>query len=87
MNTLALTKGRPDFDLTKVRAEDAIDYYQKANQFYWILGLDKMATHAQIEHEYFRLIKIFNPERHADDFMLVEEAYTNLFKLHRAARG
>lgn len=80
MNTLALTKGRPDFDLTKVRAEDAIDYYQKANQFYWILGLDKTATHAQIEHEYFRLIKIFNPERHADDFMLVEEAYLNLFR-------
>jgi tetratricopeptide (TPR) repeat protein len=80
MNTLALTKGRPDFDLTKVRAEDAIDYYQKANQFYWILGLDKLATHNQIEREYFRLIKIFNPERHADDFMLVEEAYTNLFR-------
>ena len=80
MNTLALTKGRPDFDLTKVRAEDAIDYYQKANQFYWILGLDKRASKAQIEHDYFRLIKIFNPERHADDFMLVEESYTNLFK-------
>lgn len=80
MNTLALTKGRPDFDLTKVRAEDAIDYYQKANQFYWILGLDKTASHEQVEHEYFRLIKIFNPERHADDFMLVEEAYTNLFR-------
>jgi len=80
MNTLALTKGRPEFDLTKVRAEDAIDYYQKANQFYWILSLDKRATQLQIEHEYFRLIKIFNPERHADDFMLVEESYTNLFK-------
>lgn len=80
MNTLALTKGRPEFDLTKVRAEDAIDYYQKANQFYWILSLDKRATQLQIEREYFRLIKIFNPERHADDFMLVEESYTNLFK-------
>jgi tetratricopeptide (TPR) repeat protein len=80
MNTLALTKGRPEFDLTKVRAEDAIDYYQRANHFYWILSLDKRASQLQIEHEYFRLIKIFNPERHADDFMLVEESYTNLFK-------
>ncbi len=79
MNTLALTKGRGDFDLTKVRAEDIIDYYQKANQFYWILSLDKRATQQQIENEYFRLIKIFNPERHADDFMLVEESYSNLF--------
>lgn len=79
MNTLALTKGRTEFDLTKVRAEDVIHYYQKANQFYWILSLDKSATHQQIETEYFRLIKIFNPERHADDFMLVEESYTNLF--------
>jgi tetratricopeptide (TPR) repeat protein len=79
MNTLALTKGRAEFDLTKVRAEDVIHYYQKANQFYWILSLDKRATQQQIEVEYFRLIKIFNPERHADDFMLVEESYTNLF--------
>jgi len=79
MNTLALTKGRAEFDLTKVRAEDVIHYYQKANQFYWILSLDKRATQQQIEIEYFRLIKIFNPERHADDFMLVEESYTNLF--------
>ncbi|MBN2081519.1 hypothetical protein JW859_04840 [bacterium] len=79
MNTLALTKGRAEFDITKVRAEDIIHYYQKANQFYWILSLDKRATHQQIETEYFRLIKIFNPERHADDFMLVEESYSNLF--------
>jgi tetratricopeptide (TPR) repeat protein len=80
MNTMALTKGRPEHDVTKARAEDALDVYRKANQFYWILSLDKRATTAQIENEYFRLIKIFNPERHADDFMLVEESYTNLFK-------
>lgn len=80
VNTLQLTKGRSEFDLTKVRAEDMIHFYKRANQFYWILSLDKSATQAQIEREYFRLIKIFNPERHADDFMLVEESYTNLFK-------
>jgi predicted Zn-dependent protease len=80
LSTIELTKERPDFDLTKIRAEDRIDYLQQANQFYWILGLEKGATPAQIEREYFRLIKIFNPERHAEDFMLVEESYTNLFK-------
>jgi tetratricopeptide (TPR) repeat protein len=80
VNTLQLTKGRSDFDLTKVRAEDMILFYKRANQFYWILSLDKRANQQQIEREYFRLIKIFNPERHADDFMLVEESYTNLFK-------
>jgi tetratricopeptide (TPR) repeat protein len=80
VNTLQLTKGRSDFDLTKVRAEDMILFYKRANQFYWILSLDKRANQPQIEREYFRLIKIFNPERHADDFMLVEESYTNLFK-------
>ncbi|UNM07069.1 MAG: hypothetical protein H7A35_09275 [Planctomycetales bacterium] len=79
MNTFALTKGRPEFDLTKVRAEDSIAFFKKANQFYWMLSLDKNAHETQIEREYFRLIKIFNPERHADDFMLVEEAYTNLY--------
>ncbi|MCH7471564.1 hypothetical protein IIA79_01230, partial [bacterium] len=80
MNVMAMTKGRPEYDMSKVRAEDTIDFYQKANQFYWILSLDKRAGTAQIEREYFRLIKIFNPERHADDFMLVEESYTNLLK-------
>ncbi|MCC7479229.1 tetratricopeptide repeat protein [bacterium] len=80
LSTFALTKNRPDHDLTKIRAEDTVGFYQKANQFYWILSLDKRANLAQIEREYFRLIKIFNPERHADDFMLVEESYTHLFK-------
>jgi tetratricopeptide (TPR) repeat protein len=80
INTFSLTRGRPDFDLTKIRAEDNIEFLNKANQFYWILSLDKRATPTQIEREYFRLVKIFNPERHAEDFMLVEESYTNLFK-------
>ena len=78
--TIETLKGSPEFDLNKIRAEDSIDVFQRANQFYWILGLHKNATPPQIEREYFRLIKIFNPERHAEDFMLVEESYTNLFK-------
>jgi tetratricopeptide (TPR) repeat protein len=80
LNQLSLTKGRAEFDLTKVRAEDIIHWYQQANEFYWFLSLDKNATPQQIETAYFRLIKIYNPERHADDFMLVEEAYSNLYQ-------
>jgi len=80
LNKIEVLKERPEFDLNKIRAEDWIDFYQKANQFYWILGLHKGAPSALIEREYFRLIKIFNPERHAEDFMLVEESYINLYK-------
>jgi hypothetical protein len=80
MNSFVLSRNRGEVDVTRARAEDAIDFYQRCNQFYWILSLDKRASVPQIEKEYFRLIKIFNPERHADDFMLVEEAYTNLIK-------
>ncbi len=60
------------------KTEEMVDYYQKANQFYWILGLNKNATKGQIEKSYFRLVKIFDPERHASDFMLLEDAYANL---------
>jgi tetratricopeptide (TPR) repeat protein len=80
LQKVEVLKERPEFDLTKINAEDWIDFYQRANQYYWILGLHKGAVPVQIEREYFRLIKIFNPERHAEDFMLVEESYTNLFK-------
>jgi tetratricopeptide (TPR) repeat protein len=60
------------------KTEEMVDYYQRANQFYWILGLNRNATKGQIEKAYFRLVKIFNPERHAADFMLLEDAYANL---------
>jgi len=60
------------------RTEEMVDYFQRANQFYWILGLDRRATKGQIEKSYFRLVKIFNPERHAADFMLLEDSYANL---------
>lgn len=78
LTDLITTKGRADHDLAKVRTEDVIDYYQKANRFYWLLNLDKSATTMDIERSYFRLVKIYNPERHADTFMLLEEAYANL---------
>jgi tetratricopeptide (TPR) repeat protein len=60
------------------KTEEMVDYYRRANQFYWILGLEKNATKGQIEKSYFRLVKIFDPERHASDFMLLEDSYANL---------
>lgn len=68
---------RPD-EVYLAKTEEMVDYFQQANQFYWILGLNKNATKGQIEKSYFRLVKIFNPERHASDFMLLEDAYANL---------
>jgi DnaJ-class molecular chaperone len=63
-----------------------VDYFQQANQFYWILGLSKNASKGQIEKSYFRLVKIFNPERHASDFMLLEDAYANLTESRKRDR-
>ncbi|MCD6282426.1 DnaJ domain-containing protein [bacterium] len=68
------------------KTEEMVDYYRRANEFYWILGLDKTATKGQIEKSYFRLVKIFDPERHASDFMLLEDAYANLTDQHKRER-
>ncbi len=83
LTDLISSKGRADHDLMKVRTEDIIDYYQKANRFYWLLNLDKRATVNDVERAYFRLVKIYNPERHADTFMLLEEAYANLTDVNK----
>lgn len=78
LTDIIVSRERAEHDVTVVQTETKVDYYKKANRFYWILGLDKNSSTGRIEKEYFRLVKIFNPERHADDFMLVEEAYSNL---------
>ena len=73
-------------DVYVAKTEEMVDYYRRANQFYWILGLDKNATKGQIEKAYFRLVKIFDPERHASDFMLLEDAYANLTNQRKRER-
>lgn len=78
LTDIIVSRERAEHDVTVVQTETKVDYYKKANRFYWILGLDKNSSVGRIEKEYFRLVKIFNPERHADDFMLVEESYSNL---------
>jgi tetratricopeptide (TPR) repeat protein len=76
---------RPD-EVYLAKTEEMVDYFQQANQFYWILGLSKNASKGQIEKSYFRLVKIFNPERHASDFMLLEDAYANLTESRKRDR-
>lgn len=80
-----ITSEYSELDLKKVYSEDQMSFARRANSFYWILGLDKTATGYQIERAYFRLIKIFNPERHPDDFMLLEESYANLLNQNKRA--
>jgi len=78
LTDLITSKGKAEYDLLKIKTEDVIDYYQKANRFYWLLNLDKRSSVDDVERSYFRLLKIFNPERHPETFMLLEEAYANL---------
>lgn len=78
MNEVEATIGRPSHDQLVINVHDKIAKICRASTYYWTLGLEKNANRAQIEKAYFRLVKIFNPERHADDFMLVEEAYQSL---------
>jgi len=78
LSDVFITRKQAEEDVYTAKTEEMVDYYQRANQFYWILGLNKRATRGQIERAYFRLIKIFNPERHPADFMLLEESYANL---------
>ncbi|MHA2642125.1 MAG: tetratricopeptide repeat protein [bacterium JZ-2024 1] len=64
--------------LQQVAAEEYIAFVKRASQFYWILGLEKGATPEDIERKYFRLIKTYGPERHAEEFILIEESYQHL---------
>ena len=66
------------YSIERINLESKIDLYRRVHRMYAILGLTKQASPSQVEREYFRLIKIYNPERHAEDFMLIEEAYENL---------
>ncbi|GEM_PF-1279444 len=70
--------GLDQYSIERINLESKIDLYRRVHRMYAILGLTKRASPSQVEREYFRLIKIYNPERHAEDFMLIEEAYENL---------
>lgn len=64
--------------LTRANAEDYLSFVKRANQFYWFLGLEKNATVRDVERRYFKLIKTYGPEKHPEEFILLEEAYQHL---------
>lgn len=43
-----------------------------------ILGVDKFASEKEVKDAYFRLVKVFNPERHGEKFKEIREAYEAL---------
>ncbi|HEX9745681.1 MAG TPA: hypothetical protein VGB30_09660 [bacterium] len=58
-----------------VKREMLLDEIQEANRHYWTLGIKKGATSQVAQANYFRLIKIYNPEKYPQDFMILEKAY------------
>jgi len=59
----------------EVKREMTLDEIQSANRNYWTLGVKKGVTAEEAQGNYFRLIKIYNPEKYPRDFMVLEKAY------------
>jgi tetratricopeptide (TPR) repeat protein len=51
------------------------DNILSANKAYWSLNLRKGDGFKEAEQHYFRLVKIYNPERYPDEFKEIESAY------------
>ncbi|MGH9427568.1 MAG: tetratricopeptide repeat protein, partial [Terriglobia bacterium] len=64
--------------LTRANADEYLSFIRRANQFYWFLGLEKNASRTDVERRYFKLIKTYSPEKHPEEFILLEEAYQYL---------
>lgn len=60
---------------SEVKREMMLDEIQEANRHYWTLGVKKGATSEEAQAQYFRLVKIYNPEKYPEDFMILERAY------------
>ena len=59
----------------EVKREILVDEIRSANRHYWTLGVKKGATSEEAQANYFRLVKIYNPEKYPEDFMILESAY------------
>ena len=59
----------------EVKREILLDEIQAANRHYWTLGVKKGTTSEDAQANYFRLVKIYNPEKYPQDFMVLEKAY------------
>jgi len=60
---------------SEVKREMLLDEIKAANRHYWTLGVKKGTTSEEAQANYFRLIKIYNPEKYPQDFMVLEKAY------------
>ncbi len=59
----------------EVKKEMLLDEIKAANRHYWTLGVKKGVTGEDAQANYFRLLKIYNPEKYPQDFMVLEKAY------------
>jgi len=59
----------------EVKREMLLDEIQSANRHYWTLNVKKGITSLEAQADYFRLVKIYNPEKYPRDFMVLEKAY------------
>ncbi len=60
----------------EIKREMIMDEVKEANSNYWTLSVKKGVTTEYAQANYFRLIKIYNPEKYPQDFMLLEKAYS-----------
>lgn len=58
-----------------VKREMLMDEIKSANRHYWTLGVKKGTTSENAQANYFRLVKIYNPEKYPQDFMTLEKGY------------
>ncbi|MCD6216750.1 tetratricopeptide repeat protein [bacterium] len=75
LNTLNMVAGDEKTFSLAVRKEILIDNIESVNHYYWTLNLEKGATADDAKTSYFRLIRTYTPEKHAEEFMQIEEAY------------
>jgi tetratricopeptide (TPR) repeat protein len=58
-----------------VKREMMMDEVREANRHYWTLAVKKGVTTEYAQANYFRLVKIYNPEKYPQEFMVLEKAY------------
>lgn len=59
----------------EIKREMMLDETKSANRHYWTLGVKKGVTSVEAQANYFRLVKIYSPEKYPQDFMVLEKAY------------
>ncbi len=58
-----------------IKREMLMDEIREANIHFWTLGVKKGVTTEYAQACYFRLVKIYSPEKYPQDFMVLEKAF------------